>query len=160
MSDQRRSFDPWNEEDYAALPTEPVHQVIPYLLQADAHFEPDEAWRHDVRVLVNVAGWMRDVVKVPFGCVYLAWHFDDDPQTLPDTSILRHLAALLADRVRREEKVVVHCAGGLNRSGLVVAQTLIELGHRPADAIELVRGARGKWALSNPAFEAFLLSQS
>lgn len=54
---------------------------------------------------------------------------------------------------------LVFCAGGLNRSGLVVAQALIELGRRPPEAVGLVRAARGKWALSNPAFESFLLGQ-
>ena len=110
--------------------------------------------------MVNVAGWMKRAVKVPDGCVYLGWKFDDDPKRAPDRELLRGLARLLADRVSARETVVVYCAGGLNRSGLVVAQTLIELGHEPAEAIELVRAARGTWALSNPAFEALLLEQA
>jgi hypothetical protein len=159
MTGERRPFDPSSDEDFAALPTEPIHEVVPGLLQADADLTPEDAWARGVNVLVNVAGWMKEPVKVPLGHLYVAWRFEDDPEELPDTGLLRGLARLLADRVRSGETVAVYCAGGLNRSGLVVAQTLIELGFSPTAAIELIRAARGKWALSNPAFETFLLSQ-
>jgi protein-tyrosine phosphatase len=53
--------------------------------------------------------------------------------------------------------VVVNCSAGLNRSGLLVGRSLIELGYTPAEAVELVRQARGPHALSNVAFAKFLL---
>jgi protein-tyrosine phosphatase len=53
--------------------------------------------------------------------------------------------------------VVVNCSAGLNRSGLLVGRALIEHGHTPAEAVELVRAARGAHALSNVAFTQFLL---
>ena len=109
--------------------------------------------------MVNLAGWMKEPVKVPHGCMYLAWSFDDDPKQLPDTDALRKLAKMLAERVRAEQTVVVYCAGGLNRSALLVGQALIELGHSPGEAVDLVRAARGRWALSNALFESFLLDQ-
>jgi hypothetical protein len=155
----RPAFDPWSEEDFAALPTRPADEVVPFLVQADADLRAEDAFREGARVVVNVAGWMKEPVKVPLGCLYLAWRIDDDPSQAPDAATLRGLASLLADRVREQKRVVVYCAGGLNRSGLVVAQTLIELGRTPAEAIALVRAARGKWALSNLAFETLLLDQ-
>jgi hypothetical protein len=53
---------------------------------------------------------------------------------------------------------------GLNRAGVVVARTLVELGHSPADAIELVRKQRSLSmdafeALSNESFVAWLLGE-
>ena len=51
----------------------------------------------------------------------------------------------------------MNCAAGLNRSGLVVGRSLIDLGYGPAEAILKVRAARGMWALSNVAFTKFLL---
>lgn len=66
------------------------------------------------------------------------------------------LARVVADAVRADRRVLVRCSGGLNRSGLVVARALVELGHDVDDAIRLVRAARGPWALTNPMFVAHL----
>jgi hypothetical protein len=66
------------------------------------------------------------------------------------------LSVLAADAVSAGRRVLVRCSGGLNRSGLVVAATLVRLGHAPDEAIGLVRSARGPWALTNPAFVTHL----
>ena len=42
----------------------------------------------------------------------------------------------------RGEKVLIHCAAGLGRTGMVAARLLTELGMSPADAIRRVRAAR------------------
>jgi len=49
-------------------------------------------------------------------------------------------------------RILVTCAQGRNRSGLVVALALLELGASPKDAIGAVRQARGPHALSNAWF--------
>lgn len=51
------------------------------------------------------------------------------------------------------ESVSVLGAAGM---GLLVGRALIELGHQPLQAIDLVRAARGPWALSNVGFTRFL----
>ena len=68
-------------------------------------------------------------------------------------------AEQVADAVRDGRRVLVRCSGGLNRSGLVVASALVRLGHPPADAIALVRAARGPWALTNPGFVTYVQTQ-
>jgi hypothetical protein len=70
-------------------------------------------------VLVNLARWMKEPVKVPSGCTYLARKIEDDPDAEPDEVALRSLARLLAERVSSGATVASYCAGGLNRSGLV-----------------------------------------
>ncbi|MFJ7586472.1 protein phosphatase [Streptomyces sp. NPDC097617] len=50
---------------------------------------------------------------------------------------------------------LVRCHSGYNRSGLVVAQCLVDRGLTPAAAIARVRGGRSPWALHNEAFAAY-----
>ena len=39
-------------------------------------------------------------------------------------------------------KVLIHCRGGLGRSGMIAVRLLVEMGEKPADAIKQVRAAR------------------
>lgn len=66
------------------------------------------------------------------------------------------VARQVAGAVTDGRRVLVRCSGGLNRSGLVTATALTQLGHTPEEAMALVRAARGPWALTNPGFVAHL----
>jgi protein-tyrosine phosphatase len=68
------------------------------------------------------------------------------------------VAREVARRVRRGQRVLVTCAAGLNRSGLVSGLALRRLGVDGPEAVELVRRARGPRALGNPAFAAMVLA--
>ncbi len=48
----------------------------------------------------------------------------------------------VVERLREGQTVVVHCRGGLGRSGLVAASVLVALGHPAEEAIRIVREAR------------------
>lgn len=61
-------------------------------------------------------------------------------------------AAWVARCIAQQERALVTCLGGLNRSGLVVGLALRLLGHDAAEAIRLVKRARGPFALSNKHF--------
>jgi protein-tyrosine phosphatase len=83
---------------------------------------------------------------------------------LPPTAELERLIRAGADdvardvarRLKRGHRVLVTCAQGLNRSGLVSGLALRQLGFDGGRAVELVRRARGRDALSNPAFAAMV----
>jgi protein-tyrosine phosphatase len=62
---------------------------------------------------------------------------------VPDPEELRHLAARLAGEVCEGRFVVVHCFGGIGRSGVIAGATLIRLGANAEQAIELITQARG-----------------
>jgi hypothetical protein len=52
------------------------------------------------------------------------------------------LVGLILDAARAGRTVVIHCRGGLGRTGTVAAACLVALGHAPAKAIARVRAAR------------------
>jgi len=62
---------------------------------------------------------------------------------VPDPVELRRLAARLADEVHAGRFVVVHCFGGIGRSGVIAGATLIHLGATAEQAMELITKARG-----------------
>ncbi len=80
---------------------------------------------------------------------------------MPDSYVPRSMAELgelvhdIVDHLRQGETVVVHCRGGLGRTGLVVASVLISFGIKPAAAISTVRAAR-PGAVENQAQERFI----
>lgn len=51
-------------------------------------------------------------------------------------------ATVLTQTLSSGQKVVVHCRGGLGRTGLVSAMLLVELGEKPGEAMKRVRQSR------------------
>jgi protein-tyrosine phosphatase len=80
-------------------------------------------------------------ICVQIGLAYLGFPIPDFG--VPDPVELRRLAARLADEVRGGRFVVVHCLGGIGRSGVIAGATLIALGAGAEQAMELVTKARG-----------------
>jgi len=48
----------------------------------------------------------------------------------------------LSQILQRGDGVVVHCRGGLGRTGMIAARLLIELGETPCNALQRVRAVR------------------
>lgn len=98
------------------------------------------------------------------GCptIIRAMLIDSDTMTYAEKSdvlnVARDIAKRLADMVRGGQHVLVTCWAGLNRSGLITALTLVELGFNPPDAIEILRKTRSRHALCNHQFEDLVLS--
>jgi len=63
----------------------------------------------------------------------------------------------IGDRLRNGERVLVHCRGGLGRTGMVAARLLVEFaGATPQQALDDVRAAR-HGAVETPEQEAWVL---
>ncbi|MDR0548814.1 MAG: hypothetical protein LBI10_05310 [Deltaproteobacteria bacterium] len=71
----------------------------------------------------------------------------DDPWTLPNALLRRYFKA--------GGRALIHCRGGLGRTGTLVARLLIEEGYPPKEAIEVTRAAR-RGAVENLAQENYL----
>ena len=137
--------DPWNE-------------VVPGLFMGG----------HDVRAQAPSACVVRDefdlVVSLTAregygpspGVEHVVARLADAVLDPPNAARVRELGGLVAAAVREGRRVLVRCSGGLNRSGVVVADALVQLGHSPDEAICAVRAARGPWALTNPGFVTHL----
>lgn len=85
--------------------------------------------------------------------------FADGPLSPEDAFEVEHLAGLVAHDVAAGRRVLVRCQAGLNRSGLVVALAMIELGHSPEAAIALIRDRRSPHALFNQHFVRHLTAR-
>ena len=139
--------------DELGYPLNPFDEVVPGLSQASTRLEP-AALLERFDAVFDLCGWDRGG---PEPDPRYRFHLIDDVPWIDDRDAIHGLASEAASLIRTGRSVVVNCAAGLNRSGLLVGRTLIELGHTPTEAVELVRRARGSHALSNKEFTRFLL---
>ena len=82
----------------------------------------------------------------------------DGPLEAEQIRTVQDLARTVAQAMRDGRVVLVRCRSGYNRSGLIVAQTLIELGDDASGAIDLIRRRRSAWALHNDIFVQYLIT--
>jgi hypothetical protein len=138
--------------DLMGFPRNPYDEVVPGLCQASSALSPSELVDLGFDLHIDVGGWPRSGELGRY-----VFHLLDDVPWLDDPASIDELGMRAAEAIGDGRRVVVNCAAGLNRSGLVVGRALIERGVRPAEAIRLVRAARGPHALSNVAFARWLL---
>jgi hypothetical protein len=134
-------------------PAEPYSEVIPGLFLASAAQSPTEMLSM-FDILVDVGGrdrWVGDPDP------RYSFHPLDDVPFIVDAEMIHMVGERIAALVREGKHVAVNCLSGVNRSGLLVARALVELGYTPEEAIEAVRSARGPMAISNQHFVRFLL---
>ncbi|MFE6050390.1 protein phosphatase [Kitasatospora sp. NPDC056446] len=141
-------------------PSAPWNEIVPGLWMGGHYFTPPggelepAVVRDEFELVVSLftqaghgpAPWVEHVVReVP-----------DDPLSPGQLLAVQEAAELTAAAVRRGRRTLVRCHSGYNRSGLVVAQALVGLGHDTGEAIRLVRARRSPWALNNPVFVDYL----
>ena len=131
-----------NDEEPAPWPP---HEIVPGLWQSGSP-EPGEHW-DAIFDLHGTAPPLEDVE------LYVHWLIEDGPA--PDFATLVAMADLVADLRAAGKRVLIHCAAGINRSGLLSAASLIRGGTDPDEAVRLVRAARTH-ALNNPNFVEML----
>lgn len=71
--------------------------------------------------------------------------------------ILQPTIRNIVKAIKNGRRVVICCAQGLNRSGLLSGLVLRELGYTGPMALKLIRDARGPRALFNSSFEEMVL---
>jgi len=98
----------------------------------------------DLRERVEALGIASEMLPIP-------------DQGVPEVEGLRELLVRLNQALEAGESCVIHCMGGLGRSGLVAACWGVERGLDPQTAIQAVRAARGPRAVENKAQEKFVM---
>ncbi|HEY3354677.1 MAG TPA: cyclin-dependent kinase inhibitor 3 family protein [Polyangia bacterium] len=76
------------------------------------------------------------------GGLATAWFPIRDGSVPASRASLRGLLDRIVAALRAGRTVIIHCRGGLGRTGLVAAACLVGLGARPAEALAAVRAVR------------------
>ena len=69
---------------------------------------------------------------------------------------MQDMVNYLDDLIQNNEKVVIHCVGGLGRSGLVAASYLKYKGLNANETIKTIRKVRGPRAVESKIQEEFV----
>ncbi|MET8631377.1 protein-tyrosine phosphatase family protein [Streptomyces sp. NPDC004096] len=104
-----------------------------------------------VLTLLRLPGYGPDA-----GVEHRVWPIPDGPLDGTQIAGVLRLARAADDALEDGRRVLVRCYHGYNRSGLVVAHTLIRAGHPADEAIRMIRARRGPWALHNQLFVEYL----
>ena len=143
-------------------PGEPWNEIRPGLWMG-GHFWTDRAGEYQAAVAGSEFGLVVSLFTAPGHgpdphVEHLVVPVPDAPLSAGQIGSVQQAAHRVTRALREEGRtVLVRCHSGYNRSGLVVAQVLVDLdGHDPAEAIALVRRRRSPWALHNETFTAYL----
>ncbi|GAA1405659.1 dual specificity protein phosphatase family protein [Kitasatospora putterlickiae] len=141
-------------------PQEPWNRIVPHLWMGGHYFTPPGGGLEPA-----VVGGEFDLVVSLFtlpghgpapDVEHVVREVPDAPLSADRLLAVQEAATLTAQAVRQGRRTLVRCHSGYNRSGLVAAQALVELGHQAGSAIGLVRERRSPWALNNPLFVDYL----
>jgi Cyclin-dependent kinase inhibitor 3 (CDKN3) len=121
------------------------------------------AWRPDVVITLMEVGEFAELGVGNLGSeverVGMRWLHLPIPDTkAPDAvfhQLWRRRGPEVRDILRRGGPVLLHCRGGLGRTGTLAAQLLVEFGEQPKDAIRAVRRAR-RGAIETAVQEEFV----
>lgn len=135
-----------------------MHRVAPKIWQGSFPEAGSGLKRLGFDVLVLCAQELQPPAWTYPGIVVVRAPMDDiaGQSALKHCNVAVYASAYVARLHRNGARVLVTCAAGRNRSGLVTALTLQRLGWKPDASVHAVRTAR-KNALTNSAFEHFAL---
>lgn len=132
-----------------------MYEIIPGLYQSGLWAAWQAEWTDAVDLVVSCTEVPMDI---PWAIPCLRFPFIDGP-TMPSETALFTVAQAAAAVIIDGRKILTHCAEGHNRSGLVNAAILVELGavKSGGEAVDLIR-SKVPGSLSNQTFVDFLNS--
>ncbi|MFJ3666388.1 dual specificity protein phosphatase family protein [Streptomyces sp. NPDC090106] len=142
------------------VPESPWNEIVPGLWMGGHEFrgrsgQPEPAVVRDEFDLVQTLLRLPGHGPEP-GVEHHVWPIPDGPLDGTQLAGVIRLARAAGEAVDEGRRVLVRCHHGYNRSGLVVAQSLIRAGYSAEEAIRLIRSRRSPWALHNDLFVDYL----
>jgi protein-tyrosine phosphatase len=140
----------------------PFNFIVPNIAQGSYPGLKGKAFDHADILVLCAEEFQAKNLKAPAGKAIVRLGFDDDiyrPIPPEAGKIFHEHAKHLGAAALAGRRIMITCAMGLNRSGLMTALTLMH-GYRMSanDAINLIRARRDKECLCNPMFEQWLRS--
>ncbi|GAA4618506.1 dual specificity protein phosphatase family protein [Actinoallomurus liliacearum] len=138
----------------------PWDEIVTLLWMGGHHYQDHAGVRRPVIVGtefdVVISLYQRDGHGPAAGVEHHYVQAPDGPLSPAQVESICQMANIVAAAVGDGRRVLARCHSGYNRSGLVVAQALINMGYSTEDAIFLIRYRRSKWALNNSLFVDYL----
>ncbi|MFF1548135.1 protein phosphatase [Streptomyces sp. NPDC058291] len=143
------------------LPDRPWSEIVPGLWMGGHEFRGPGGERRPAVArgefdLVQTLTRAREGHGPDPGVRHQVWPIPDGPLDGTQLAGVIRLAQAAGDAIDEGLVVLVRCYSGYNRSGLVVAHTLVRQGHSADGAIRLIRSRRSPWALHNELFVEYL----
>lgn len=143
------------------FPAEPWNEIMPDMWMGGMYFGPSMtacAPEDQFDVVVSMAGRGGIFTRVNSETVTRHNFFIDDGQLGPgEMALALEAAELVSEYWAEDNRILVRCNMGLNRSGLIVALALVDHGNDAQKVIDRIREKRSPNALCNPWFVKYIL---
>ncbi|GGW33763.1 protein phosphatase [Streptomyces lucensis JCM 4490] len=142
------------------VPERPWNEIVPGLWMGGHEFR-GRSGRLELAVVRDEFDLVQSLLRLPGygpdpGVEHHVWPIPDGPLDGTQLAGVMRLARAVNEALDSGRRVLVRCYHGYNRSGLVVAHALVQLGRSPDEAIQLIRARRSAWALHNELFVDYL----
>lgn len=140
--------------DNLAATNDPAHEIITNLWIGEY---PLQAELESFDVIVNVSDQACIYVPLETQSYYHLKLIDGLTEEatieyLPTDEELEQLVANIISYLKCDQRVLVHCIAGINRSSFIVGLVMLKLGYESDEVIRLIRTKRSKDCLSNTYF--------
>ncbi|GHD90153.1 protein-tyrosine phosphatase family protein [Streptomyces naganishii] len=141
-------------------PDSPWSEIVPGLWMGGHEFR-SRSGKLELAVVRDEFDLVQSLLRLPgygpdAGVEHHVWPIPDGPLDGTQLAGVMRLAQAACEAVEAGRRVLVRCYSGYNRSGLVVAHSLIRRGLTANEAIRLIRARRSPWALHNELFVEYL----
>ncbi|MEU5316954.1 dual specificity protein phosphatase family protein [Streptomyces sp. NPDC021056] len=141
-------------------PDSPWSEIVPGLWMGGHEFR-GHSGQLEFAVVRDEFDLVQTLLRLPGhgpdpGVEHHVWPIPDGPLDGTQLAGVIRLAQAASDALDEGRKVLVRCYHGYNRSGLVIAHTLIRSGCSAEEAIRTIRARRSPWALHNDLFVDYL----
>lgn len=141
-------------------PDAPWSEIVPGLWMGGHEFR-GSAGERESAVVRDEFDLVQSLLRLPGhgpdpGVEHHVWPIPDGPLDGTQLTGVMRLARAAGEALDEGRTVLVRCYHGYNRSGLVVAHTLVRRGRSADEAIRLIRSRRSPWALHNDLFVDYL----